>query len=161
MHMSQINTFMSHDAVNEDAENTEFERGAWSFVAWSQRGRSSDHISARARHFAAASIPISGARTRNWPCDARRRTFGSGDVQDSPRCAHATSRLFRQQRFDAERDCYPRPREVSDRDAPTSLTWPSDPQRSQRSVWNSSSIAYSPSSCSRFMVCWWRTAFAQ
>ena len=35
MAMSEINTFMSHGAVNEDAESSERERGAWSVVAWS------------------------------------------------------------------------------------------------------------------------------
>jgi len=154
MAMSQINTFMSDGAVNQDAENTERERGAWPFVAWSQRGRSSNHIGTRARHLAAASLSVSAARTQRWPCDTGCRTVSAGDVQNSPQRARTIACLFRQQRFDAERDCHPRPREVSDRDAPASLIWLSDLQRSQKFVWNSLSIACSPSSCSKFMICW-------
>ena len=153
MAMSQINTCMSDDAVNEDAESPECERGAWPFVAWSQRARSSNHIGAGARHLAAASLSVSAARTQGWPCDTGCRTISSGDVQNSPRRTRTIAGLFRQQRFDAERDCHPRPREVSDRDAPASLIWLSDLQGSQRFVWNSLSIACSASSCSKLMVC--------
>src|ERR1700720_1038064 len=63
MAMSEINTFMSHGAVNEDAESSERERGAWSVVAWSQRDGSGNYIGARARPFAATSVPLCGART--------------------------------------------------------------------------------------------------
>jgi len=58
MTMSQINTFMSYGAVNEDAESSERERGAWSVVAWSQRDGSSNHIGARARPLAATGVPL-------------------------------------------------------------------------------------------------------
>jgi hypothetical protein len=40
---------MSHGAVNEDAESSERERGAWTVVAWSERDRSGNHIGPRAR----------------------------------------------------------------------------------------------------------------
>jgi len=161
MVMSQINTFMSNGAVNKDAENTEFERGAWPFVARSQRGRSSDHIGTGARHLTATSISVSAARTHGWPCDTGCRTVNAGDVQNSARRTCTIACLFRQQRFDAERDCHPRPREVSDRGASASLIWPNDLQRFQKFVWNLLSIACSPSSCSKVMAYWLRTTFAQ
>src|SRR5258708_5313428 len=114
--MSQINTFTSHDALNEDAESTELERGAWPVVAWNRRGGSSNHIGARARHLAAASVSVFGARTGDYPCSACRRSVGGSDVQDSSRCADAIAGLFRAQWFDAERDRHPCPAEVFDRD---------------------------------------------
>src|SRR5437868_3870604 len=73
MPMSQINTFMSDGALNEDAEITEFARGAWSFVAGKQRGRSGEHIGAGARHLAATSLSLS-ARRRFGLCYATLRT---------------------------------------------------------------------------------------
>src|ERR1700747_316324 len=102
--MSQINTFTSHDALNEDAESPELERGAWPVVAWDQRGGSSNHIGARARHFAAASLFVFGAPPDDSPGRTDGRSVGAGDVQDSSRCADPIAFLFRAQWFDAERD---------------------------------------------------------
>ena len=83
MAMSEINTFMSHGAVNEDAESSERERGAWSVVAWSQRDGSGNYIGARARPFAATSVPLCGARTYDLACAPGWRTVSTGDIQDS------------------------------------------------------------------------------
>jgi hypothetical protein len=89
--MSQINTFTSHDALNEDAEGPEFERGAWPVVAWDQRGGSSNHIGARARHFAAASLSVFGARTDDYPCRTDWRSVGGSDVPSGGHCSDTNS----------------------------------------------------------------------
>ena len=117
MAMSEINTFMSHGAVNEDAESSERERGAWSVVAWSQRDGSGNYIGARARPFAATSVPLCGARTYDSACAPGWRTVSTGDIQDSPRRACTIARLFSQQRFVPKRNCHPRSEEVLDLDA--------------------------------------------
>jgi hypothetical protein len=119
MAMSEINTFMSHGAVNEDAESSERERGAWSVVAWSQRDGSGNYIGARARPFAATSVPLCGARTYDSACAPGWRTVSTGDIQDSPRRACTIARLFSQQRFVPKRNCHPRSEEVLDLDAAT------------------------------------------
>lgn len=154
--MSQINTFMSHDALNEDAEGPELERGAWPVVAWDQRGGSSNHIGARARHFAAAGVSVFGARTDDYSCRTDWRSVGGGDIQDSSRCADAIAFLFCAQRFDAECDRHPCPAEVSDHDGAASAQqkWLSDRQSLLTSIWSLLSIACSQSSCSRSMGFW-------
>ena len=144
MAMSEINTFMSHGAVNEDAESSERERGAWSVVAWSQRDGSGNYIGARARPFAATSVPLCGARTYDSACAPGWRTVSTGDIQDSPRGACTIARLFSQQRFVPKRNCHPRSEEVLDLDAATPPTWLSDLQSLLQFVWNSHSIACSP-----------------
>jgi hypothetical protein len=152
---------MSNGAVHEDAENIEFECGAWPFVARSQRERSSDHIGTRARSIAATSISIFGARTHCWPSDTCCRTDDAGNVQNSPRRTCTIACLFGQQRFDAERDRHPLHREVSDRDAPASLIWRGGLQEPPKFAWSSLSIGCFPRSCSKFMACWSRITFAQ
>ena len=149
MAMSQINTFMSHGAVNEDAESSERERGAWSVVAWSQRDGGSNHIGARARPLAATSVPLCGARRCDSACATGWRTVSTGDIQDTPRRACTIARLFSQQRFVTKRNCHPRSEEGLDLDAATPPTWLSDLQSLLQFAWNSHSIACSPSSCSK------------
>jgi hypothetical protein len=158
MAMSPINTFMSHGAVNEDAESSECERGAWTVVAWSQRDRSCSHIGARARPLAATSVPLCGERTYDCACATGWRTVSASDIQDSPRRTCTIAYLFSQQRFVIERNCHPRAEEVLDRDRSTPATWLSDLQSLLQFVWNSLSIVCSPSSCSN---CWLRIALAQ
>src|ERR1700739_2472387 len=126
--MSQINTFTSHDALNEDAESPELERGTWPVVAWGQRGGSSNHIGARARHFAAASLSVFVARTGDYSCRADWRSIGGGDVQDSSRRADAITFLFCAQWFDAECDRHPCPAEVFDGAASAQQKWLTDRQ---------------------------------
>ena len=152
--MSQINTFTSYDALNEDAEGPELERGAWPVVAWDQRGASSKHIGARAWHFAAAGVSVFGARTDDYPCRPDWRSVGGGDVQDSSRCADAIAFLFRAQWFDAERDRHPCSAEVFDGTASAQQKWLIDRQNHSRSIWNSLSIVCSQSSCSRSTGYW-------
>lgn len=161
MAMSQINIFMSNDAVNEDAESPEPERGTWSVVAGKQCGRSSDHIGARARHLAAASVSVSPRCACGWTCDTGWRTVGSGNVQDSSRRARAIACLFQAQRSAAERDCHPCRREVFDRGAPARKTWLSVLQSLLLFVWNSLSIACSPPSYNKSTGYWLQTSFAQ
>lgn len=151
--MSQINTFTSHDALNEDAEGPEFERGAWPVVAWDQRGGSSNHIGARARHFAAASLSVFGARTDDYPCRTDWRSVGGSDVQDSSRCADPIAFLFRAQWFDAERDRHPCLAEVFDGAASAQQKWLIG-QSLLPFIWSSLSIACCQSSCSRSMGYW-------
>ena len=160
MAVSPINTFMSHGAVNEDAESSERERGAWTVVAWSERDRSGNHIGPRARPVAATSVPLCGARVR-LRCATGWRTVSTGDIQDTPRRACAIACLFSQQRFVTKRNCHPRAEAVLDLDASTPPTWLSDLQSLLQFVWNSLSIACSPSSCSKCMDCWLRIALAQ
>jgi hypothetical protein len=160
MPMSQINTFMSNGAINEDAEDSEFERGAWSFVARSQRGRCRDYIGTRTGPFAAASLSVSGASTHGSSSDTPCRTIRTSDVQNPSRCTRTIAGLFCQQRFDAERDCHPRSRKVSDRGASASLIWSSDQHRRKKFVWNSLLIVCFLSSCTKSMACWWWTTFA-
>jgi|ERR1700758_836729 hypothetical protein len=159
--MSQINTFTSHDALIEDAEGPELERGAWPVVAWNQRGGSSNHIGARAWHLAAASVSVFGARTGNHPRSAGWRTVRAGDVQNSSRRARATACLFQAQRFAAERDCYRGYREAFDHNRSARKTWLSALQSLLQFVWNLRSIACSPSSYNKCTGCWLRTAFVQ
>jgi len=152
--MSQINTFTSHDALNEDAEGPELERGTWPVVAWDQRGGSSNHIGARAPHLTAAGVSVFGARTDDYPCRTDRRSVGGGDVQDSSRCADAIAFLFRAEWFDAERDRHPCPAEVFDGAASAQPKWLIDRQNIPPSIWNSLSIVCSQSNCSRSMGYW-------
>ena len=161
MAMSLVNTFMSHGAVNEDTEGSECERGAWTVVAGSQRDGSGSHIGARARPLAATSVSLCGERTYDCACATGWRTVGSGDIQDSPRRACSIACLFSQQRFVAERNCHPRSEEVLDLDGSTPPTWLSDLQSLRQFVWNTLSIACSPSSCSRCMDYWLRIALAR
>ena len=161
MAVSPINTFMSHGAVNEDAESSERERGAWAVVAWSERDRNGNHIGPRARPVAATSVPLCGARTYDSACAPGWRTVSTSDIQDSPRRACTIARLFSQQRFVTKRNCHPRAEAVLDLDASTPPTWLSDLQSLLQFVWNSLSIACSPSSCSKCMDCWLRIALAQ
>ena len=161
MSMSPINTFMSLGAVNDDAESSECERGAWAVVAWSQRDGSGSHIGARARPLAATSVSLRGERTYDCACAAGWRTVSTGDIQDSSRRACAIACLFSQQRFVTERNCHPRSEEVLDLDRSTPPTWLSDLQSLLQLVWNSLSIACSPSSCSKCTDCWLRIALAQ
>ena len=161
MAMSPINTFMSHGAVNEDAESSECERGAWTVVAWSRRDGSSSHIGARARPLAATSVSLRGERTHDCACATGWRAVSTGDIQDSPRRACTIACLFSQQRFVTERNCHPRFEKVLDLDWSTPPTWLSDLQSLPQFVWNSLSIACSPSSCSKCMDCWLRIAPAQ
>jgi hypothetical protein len=161
MAMSQMNTFTSHDAVNEDAESPELERGAWPVVAGKQRGRSGDYIGAGTRHLAAASVSVSARRACAWPCDAGWRTVGAGNIQDSSRRACATACVFQAQRFAAERDCHRGYREAFDRNTSARKTWLSALQSVRQFVWNLLSIACSPSNCNKSMGCWLRTAFVQ
>src|SRR5215470_11790409 len=159
--MSRINTFTSHDdALNEDAEGPEFERGAWPVVAWNRRGGSSNHIGARAWHLAAASVSVSAKRACARTCDAGWRTVGAGDVQNSSRRARATACVFQAQRFAAERDCHRGYREAFDHTS-ARKTWLSALQSVLQFVWNSHSIACSPSSYNKSTDCWLRTAFVQ
>ena len=154
MSMSQINTFMSHVAVNQNAEGSEFERGTWLVVAWNQRGRSSNHFGTGTRPVAAASVPILAARPLpGSPRGSGWRTVRTGDVQDSGRCARTVASLFGQQRPDAERDCHPCDREVPDRGAAAPKTWLSDLESLLQFVWNSLSIACCPSSCNKCTQC--------
>src|ERR1700752_726685 len=159
MIMSNRNTFMSNGTSNEDTESPELERGAWPVVAGKQRGRSSDHIGARTRHLAAASVSISSGRACARPCDAGWRTVGPGDIQDSSRRACATACVFQAQWFAAERDCHRGYREAFDRNASARKTWLSALQSVLQFVWNLLSIACSPSNCNKSMSCWSRTAF--
>ena len=119
MARSEINTFMSHGAVNGDADSSERERGAWSVVAWNQRDGSGNHIGARARPLAATSVPLCGARTCDSACATGWRTVSTGDIQDTPRRACTIARLFSQQRFVTKRNCHSRSDEVLDIDAAT------------------------------------------
>lgn len=161
MAVSPINTFMSHGAVNEDAASSERERGAWTAVAWSQLDGSGNHIGARARPLAATSVPLSGERTYDCACATGWRTVSSGDIQDSPRRACTIACIISQQWFVTKRNCHPRSEEVLDVDASTPPTWLSDLQSLLQFVWNSFSIACSPSSCSKCMDYWLRIALAQ
>jgi hypothetical protein len=161
MAVSPINTFMSHGAVKQDAESSERERSAWTVVAWSQCNGSGNHIGARARPFAATSVPLCGERTYDRACAASWRTISTGDIQDSPRRACTIARLFSQQRFVTKRNCYRRSEEVLDLDTSTPPTWLSDLQSLRRFVWNSLSIVCSLSSCSKCMDYWLRIALAQ
>lgn len=161
MIMSKTNTFTSDGTVNEDAESPELERGAWPVVAGKQRGRSGDHIGAGTRHLAAASVSVSARRACARPCDAGWRTVGAGNIQDSARRARATACAFQAQRFAAERDCHRGYREAFDRNTSARKTWLSALQSVRQFVWNSLSIACSPSNCNKSMGCWLRTAFVQ
>lgn len=156
--MSQMNTFTSHDAVNEDAESPELERGAWPVVAWNQRGGSCNHIGARTWYLAPASISVLGARTGDCPCGTDRRNVGSCNVQDSSRCIGTAACPFCSQRFDAERDRHPCPAEVFERYASAWQIWLSDRQSQLLPfIWNSLSIVCTQSSCSKSMDCWSQT----
>jgi hypothetical protein len=156
MAMSKTNTFMSDGSVNEDAESPDIERGARPAVAWNQRGRSGNHISAGTRHLAAASVSVSAAGAHNSPCGPGWRTVSACNIQDSTRRARAIASVFGEERLDAECNCQPRHREVFDRDSSTRQTWLSDPRSLLKSVWNLLSIVCSPSSYSRFMSYWFR-----
>src|SRR5246127_3721850 len=160
MIMSKINTFMSDGAVNEDAESPELERGAWPVVAGKRHGRSGDHIGARTRHLAAASVSVSARGACAQTCDAGWRTVSAGDVQNSSRRARAIARVFQAQRFAAERDCHRGDREAFDRNTSARKTWLSALQSVLPFVWNLLSIACSPSSYNKPTgCCWLRTAF--
>lgn len=161
MVMSQTNTFMSHGAIDEDAESSERERGACTVVARSKLDGSGSHIGARARPLIATSVSLSAERTYDCACAADWRTVGTGDIQDSPRRACTIASLFSQQRFITKRDCHPRSEEVLDIDASTPPTWLSDLQSLLRFVWNLFSIACSPSSCSKCMDYWLQIVLAQ
>lgn len=161
MTMSQINTFMSHGAVNENAESSECERGAWTFVARSERDGSGSHIGARARLLAATSLPLCGGRPYDSACATGWRTISGGYIQDSARRACTITRLFSQQRFVDERHCHPRSEEVLDLERSTPPTWLSDLRSLLQFIWSSLSIACSPPSCSKCMDCWLQTALAQ
>ena len=161
MAVSPINTFMSHGAVNADAESSERERSAWTVVAWRQRDGSGKNIVARARPLAATSLPLFGERTYDCACASGWRTVSTGDIQDSPRRACTIARLFSHQRFVTKRNCHPRAEEVPDLTASTPPTWLSDLQSLRQFVWNSLSIACSPSSCSKCMSYWLRIVLAQ
>src|SRR5215475_14082357 len=106
MVMSQTNTFMSHGAIDEDAESSERERGALTVVARSELEGSGSHIGARARPLVATSVPLSGERTYDCACAADWRTVSTGDIQDSTRRACTIACLFSQQRFVTKRNCY-------------------------------------------------------
>src|SRR6201997_4471400 len=140
MVMSQINTFMSDDKIDEDAEGSEFECGAWPVVAGKQRGRSGDHIGAGTRHLAAASVSVSAKRACARTCDAGWRTVGAGDVQNSSRRARAVACVFQAQRFAAERDCHRAYREAFNRHTSARKTWLSALQSVLQFVWNLRSI---------------------
>ena len=159
MVMSPINTFMSDGTINEDAEGPESERSAWPVVAGKQRGRSGDHIGAGTRHLAAASVSVSARRACARTCDAGSRTVGAGDIQNSSRRTRATACVFQAQRFAAERDCHRGYREAFDRNTSARKTWLSALQSARQFVWNSRSIACSPSSYNRPTSFWLRTAF--
>jgi hypothetical protein len=161
MVMSKTNTFMSDGAVNEDAEGSEFECGAWPVVAGKQRGRSGDHIGAGTRHLAAASVSVSAKRACARTCDAGWRTVGAGDVQNSSRRARAVACVFQAQRFAAERDCHRGYREAFNRHTSARKTWLSALQSVLQFVWNLRSIACSPSSYNKSTGCWLRTAFVR
>lgn len=161
MAVSPINTFMSHGTINEDAESSERERGAWTVVAWSQLDGSGNHIGARARPLAATSVPLSGERTYDCARATGWRTVSTGDIQDSPRRACTIACVFSEQWFVTKRNCHPRSEEVLDVDASTPPTWLSDLQSLLQFIWNSFSIACSPSSCSKCMDYWLRIALAQ
>ena len=110
---------MSHGAVNEDAESSEPMNAAHGLLS---RGVSvtvsGNYIgAARARPFAATSVPLCGARTYDSACAPGWRTVSTGDIQDSPRRACTIARLFSQQRFVPKRNCHPRSEEVLDLDA--------------------------------------------
>jgi hypothetical protein len=160
MAVSPINTFMSHGAVNEDAESSERECSAWTVVAWSQRDGSSNHIGARARPLAAPSVPLCGERTYHLARATGWRTVSTCDIQDSPRPACTIACLFSEQRFVTKRNCHPRSEEVLDFDASTPPTWLSDLQSLLQFVWNSLSIVCCPSSCSKCMDYWLPIALA-
>ena len=161
MVMSDTNTFMSDGTVNEDAASPELERGAWSVVAGKQRGRSGDHIGARTRHLAPASVSVSARCACAQPCDAGWRTVGAGYVQDSSRRARATACVFQAQRFAAEHDCHRGYREAFVRATSAQKTWLSALQSVRQFVWNLLSIACSPSNYNKSMGCWLRTAFVR
>jgi hypothetical protein len=161
MAVSPINTFMSHGAVNEDAESSERERSAWTVVARSERDGSGKHIGARARPLGATSVPLCGERTYDCACDTGWRTLSTGDIQDTSRPACTIACLFSQQRFVTKRNRHPRSEEVLDLDVSTPPTWLSDLQSLLKFIWNSLSIACSPSSCSKCMDYWLRIALAQ
>ena len=162
MAVSPINTFMSHGAVNEDAESSQRERSAWTVVAWSQRDGSGKNIVARARPLAATSVPLFGERTYDCACATGWRTVSTGDIQDTSRPACTIACLFSQQRFVTKRNRHPRSEEVLDLDdASTPPTWLSDLQSLRQFVWNSLSIVCSLSSCSKCMDYWLRIALAQ
>ena len=161
MVVSTINTFMSHGAVNKDAESSERERSAWTVGAWRQRDGSGKNIVARARPLAATSVPLFGERTYDCACASGWRTVSSGDIQDSPRRACTIACLFSQQRFVTQRNCHPRSEEVLDLNASTPAAWLSDLQSLWQFAWNSLSIVCSPSSCSKCMECWLLIALAQ
>jgi len=159
MVMSEINTFMSNGTFNEDAKSPELERGAWPVVAGKQRGRSGDHIGARTRHLAAASVSVSARRACVRTRDAGWRAVGAGDVQNSSRRARAIACIFQAQRCAAERDCHRGDREAFDRNTSARKTWLSALQSVLPFVWNLLPIACSPSSYNKSTGCWLRTAF--
>jgi hypothetical protein len=161
MSMSPINTFMSHDTINEDAESSERERGAWNVVAWSQLDGSGNHIGARARPLVATSVPLSGERTYDCARATDWRTVSTSDIQDSPRRACTIACLFSPQWFVTKRNCHPRSEEVLDVDASTPPTWLIDLRSLLQFVWNLFSIACSPSNYSKRMDYWLRIALAQ
>jgi hypothetical protein len=161
MAVSPINTFMSHGAINEDAESFERERGACTVVAWSQLDGSGNYIGARARPLVATSVPLSGERTYDCACAIDRRTLSTSDIQDSSRRTCAIARLLSQQWFVTKRNCHLRSEEVLDVDTSTPPTWLSDLQSLLQFVWNLFSIACSPSSSSKCMDYWLRIALAQ
>ena len=161
MFMSNVNTFMSDGAINEDAESPELERGAWLVVAGKRHGRSGDHIGAGTRHLAAASVSVSARGACARTCDAGSRTVSASDVQDSRRRARAIACVFQAQRFAAKRDCHRGDREAFDRNTSARKTWLSALQSVLRFVWNLRSIVCSPSSYNKSTDYWLRTAFVQ
>jgi hypothetical protein len=161
MVMSQTNTFMSHGAIDEDAESSERERGAWTVVARSKLDGSGNHIGERARPLVATSVPLSGERTYDRAGATDWRTVSTGDVQDSSRRACAIACLLSQQWFVTKLNCHPRSEEVLEVDASTPPTWLSDLQSLLQFVWNLFSIACSLSSCSKCMDYWLRIVLAQ
>jgi hypothetical protein len=161
MVVSPVNTFMSHGAINEDAESFERERGACTVVARSELDGSGNNIGERARPLVATSVPLSGERTYDRAGATDWRTVSTGDIQDSSRRACTIACLLGQQWFVTKRNCHPRSEAVLDADASTPPTWLSNLQNLLRFVWNLFSIACSPSSCSKCMDYWLRIALVQ
>jgi hypothetical protein len=159
MIMSNINTFMSHGAVNKDTESPELERGARPVVAGKQRGRSGGDIGAGTRHLAPASVSLSAKRACARACDTGWGAVGAGDVQNSWRRAHEIARVFQAQRFAAERDCHRGHREAFNRNTSARKTWLSAVLSVLQFVWNLRSIACSRSSYNKPTTYWSRIAF--
>jgi hypothetical protein len=161
MSMSPINTFMSHDTINEDTESSERERGARNVVAWSQLDGSGNHIGARARPLVATSVPLSGERTYDCARATDWRTVSTSDIQDSPRRACTIACLLSPQWFVTKRNCHPRSQEVFDVDASTPPTWLSDLQSLLQFVWNCFRSSAPHQVTSKCMDYWLRIALAQ